>query len=257
MLTWNPYLESWLRIPYNSSMQADRISALLRPFLERPPSPSQLEQVSIYIDMLLRWNARINLTAIRNSDEIVTRHFGESFFLARHLFPDVGPGGVTKEQFHQGGAGTKDAMQLPHASLSITRALDIGSGAGWPGLPLKIWAPTIHLALVESNAKKAAFLREVGRALGLAQVVVLNERTEALIKRNDLIQNDVVTFRAVEHFEEILGQAMSFLVPGGRVAVLIGASQVHSLERRSNIQWSAPVAVPNSETRVLCIGQIR
>jgi 16S rRNA (guanine527-N7)-methyltransferase len=214
-------------------MQADRISDLLRPFIERPLSPSQLQQVSMYIDTLLRWNARINLTAIRNPDEIVTRHFGESFFLARHLFPHAN-----------------------QATVPTPRALDIGSGAGWPGLPLKIWAPSIHLTLVESNAKKAAFLREVVRTLGLTQVVVINERTEALIKRDDLIQNDVVTFRAVEHFEEILEQAMSFLVPGGRVALLIGSSQVHSLASRSNIQWNAPVAVPKLERSVLCFGKL-
>ena len=63
------------------------IAALLEPFLDRPLSPAQLGQISTYIDLLLRWNARINLTAIREPEEIVTRHFGESFFLARHLFP--------------------------------------------------------------------------------------------------------------------------------------------------------------------------
>jgi 16S rRNA (guanine527-N7)-methyltransferase len=214
-------------------MQKDRIGELLEPFLEQPLKASQLEHISIYIDILSRWNARINLTAIRNPDEIVTRHFGESFFLARHLFPDTN-----------------------QATVPATRALDIGSGAGWPGLPLKIWAPAIHLTLVESNAKKAAFLREVVRALGLTQVVVINERTEALIERNDSVQNDLVTFRAVEHFEEILEQAMSFLVRGGRVALLIGASQVHSLASHSSIQWSAPFAVPSSQRRVLCIGQL-
>src|SRR5271166_1352435 len=70
-------------------MDTARIAALLEPFLEQPLSPSHLDQVSIYIDLLLRWNARINLTAIRKEEEIVTRHFGESFFLARHLFPAI------------------------------------------------------------------------------------------------------------------------------------------------------------------------
>ena len=68
-------------------MDTARIAALLEPFLEQPLPQSQLDQISIYIDLLLRWNARINLTAIRHEEEIVTRHFGESFFLARHLFP--------------------------------------------------------------------------------------------------------------------------------------------------------------------------
>src|SRR5271157_340997 len=69
-------------------MDTARIAAFLEPFLELSLPESQLDQISTYIDLLLRWNARINLTAIRHPEEIVTRHFGESFFLARHLFPN-------------------------------------------------------------------------------------------------------------------------------------------------------------------------
>src|SRR5882724_8441726 len=70
-------------------MDAARIATLLHPFIERTLPELQLQQISMYIDLLLRWNARINLTAVRDPDEIVTRHFGESFFLARHLFPET------------------------------------------------------------------------------------------------------------------------------------------------------------------------
>src|SRR5580700_3956104 len=68
-------------------MDTARIAVILEPFLEPSLSQNQLEQISIYIDLLLRWNARINLTAIRQEEEIVTRHFGESLFMAAHLFP--------------------------------------------------------------------------------------------------------------------------------------------------------------------------
>src|SRR5258708_10681978 len=68
-------------------MDTARIAALLQPFVEPSLPESLLDQISTYIDLLLRWNARINLTAIRHPEEIVTRHFGESFFLARNLFP--------------------------------------------------------------------------------------------------------------------------------------------------------------------------
>ena len=72
-------------------MQPARIAELLKPFLpassSRPLTEKDLEHISIYIDILLKWNARINLTAIREEDEIVTRHFGESFFAAAQLFP--------------------------------------------------------------------------------------------------------------------------------------------------------------------------
>src|SRR5271167_2947158 len=103
-------------------MDTARIAALLEPFLQRPLSPSQLDQISTYIDLLQRWNARINLTAIRQEEEIVTRHFGESFFLARHLFPP------SSQPRHP------ERSEGPALGPMPTRVLDIGSGAGFPAL---------------------------------------------------------------------------------------------------------------------------
>jgi 16S rRNA (guanine527-N7)-methyltransferase len=214
-------------------MEIDRISALLRPFLEETLSPMQLEQVSIYIDTLLRWNARINLTALRSPEEIVTRHFGESFFLARHLFP---PKGESAGKAH--------------------RVLDIGSGAGFPGLPLKIWSQAINLTMIESNHKKATFLREVVRTLWLDNVVVRTERAEALASDPGFLRSDFVTFRAVENFEKILNLAVTFLVPGGRLALLLGASQSGSLKEVSGFKWEESLLVPQSHSRILAIGAI-
>src|SRR5271170_25010 len=144
-------------------METARIAALLAPFVETSFPPSQLDQISTYIDLLKRWNARINLTAIRKEDEIVTRHFGESFFLARHVFPTEARG-----------------EQTLLSAASSARAVDIGSGAGFPGLPLKLWAPQIHLTLIESNHRKAAFLREVARELTLTNVDVITDRAESI-----------------------------------------------------------------------------
>src|ERR1022692_2652487 len=160
-------------------MDTARIAALLDPFLDRELDPNQLTQISTYIDLLLRWNARINLTAIRHPEEIVTRHFGESFFLARHLFPasvERTPPSAPDVSLEQASTvrhsnrleaqlGAQDSRpvrsELGARSSQLTRVLDLGSGAGFPALPLKIWAPHIHLVLVESNHKKVAFLREV------------------------------------------------------------------------------------------------
>src|SRR5271169_104674 len=186
-------------------MDIARIAVLLEPFLEQPLSQFQLDQISIYIDLLLRWNARINLTAIRNEEEIVTRHFGESLFLARHLFPPPG-----------------DPLHPP-------TVLDIGSGAGFPALPLKLWAPEIHLTLIESNHKKAAFLREVARALTLTDINVMTDRSEAVAANPTFPRTNLVTLRAVERFETILPQAISLLSPAGTLALLIGASQIPHL----------------------------
>jgi 16S rRNA (guanine527-N7)-methyltransferase len=210
-------------------MDTARIAALLDPFVEQGLSQSQLDQISIYIDLLIRWNARINLTAIRHPEEIVTRHFGESFFLARHVFPAGAP-------------------------LHPPRILDIGSGAGFPALPLKLWAPQVHLTLIESNHKKAAFLREVARALTLTDINVITDRAEVLAARPGFPHADVVTLRAVEHFDTILPQAVTFLAPNATLALLIGAAQIPHLTTLTTLQWRPPIPVPQSHTRVLLIG---
>jgi 16S rRNA (guanine527-N7)-methyltransferase len=214
-----------------------RIAALLEPFLEPSLPPSTLDQISTYIDLLLRWNARINLTAIRSPEEIVTRHFGESFFLARHLFPKSGTDHRPLTPDHR----------PPHV-------LDIGSGAGFPGLPLKLWAPHIHLTLVESNHKKAAFLREVARALTLTNINVITDRAEVLAARPDSPRTEVVTLRAVERFDEILPQAITLLAPRATLALLIGAAQLPRLTAATTMKWHPPIPVPQSRTRVLSIG---
>ena len=214
-------------------MDSARISALLKPFLASPLSQLQLQQISTYIDILLRWNARINLTAIRNEEEIVTRHFGESLFLARHIFP--------------GGSA-----QAPR----MTRVVDIGSGAGFPAIPLKIYSPEIHLTMIESNHKKATFLREVARALTLTDVNVMADRAEPLAANPSFPRADVVTFRAVEHFDQPLKQAAVLVAPHGTVALLIGASQLERLAQVSELSWSLPVPIPSSDARVLSIGRM-
>jgi len=231
-------------------MDTAPIAALLQPFLEPSLPPSQLDQISTYIDLLLRWNARINLTAIRHPEEIVTRHFGESFFLARHLFPRT----VARTLPPASGA-----PPIAHSAMSGTpphppRVLDIGSGAGFPALPLKLWAPHIHLTLIESNHKKATFLREVARALTLTNINVITDRAEVLAALPDFPHADVVTLRAVEHFDTILPQAVTFLAPKATLALLIGAAQVPHLTTLTTLQWHSPIPIPQSHTRVLSIG---
>ncbi len=215
-------------------METANISALLEPFIARTLSSAQLDQISIYIDLLLRWNARINLTSVRAPEEIVTRHFGESLFLASHVFSD----------------------SSDHRLLPTARCLDIGSGAGFPALPLKIWAPSIHLTMIESNHKKAAFLREVARSLTLTNVNVLTARAETLAATQDRPRADLVTLRAVEHFKAILPQAVAFLAPHATLALLVGKSQLPRLATQTAITWQVPIHIPKSESRVLSVGHI-
>lgn len=197
-------------------------------------SPAQLQDISTYIDILLRWNARINLTAVRDPEAIVTRHFGESLFAARHLFPQ--------------------SSSVPSVS-SVVKAFesiaDVGSGAGFPGLPIKLWAPHLSLTLIESNHKKATFLREVTRSLRLTNVNIQNQRAEELPGS----RYDVVTLRAVERFEAALPIAAALVAPAGRLSLLIGASQQAQAQASlPQFVWSEPLPIPGSSARILLTG---
>jgi 16S rRNA (guanine527-N7)-methyltransferase len=226
-------------------------------------SPTQLQHISTYIDLLLRWNTRINLTAIRAPEEIVTRHFGESLFAARYLFPaPVGPGlcpGQAKpspaERAPQEGDHPYLDLDLdPDPDLDLASDLiDFGSGAGFPGLPIKIWAPHIRVTLIESNQKKATFLREVVRALTLTNVNVFSARAEDFPG-----QAAVVTLRAVERFDSALPIATRLIAPGGRLALLIGSSQAnHARQLLPAFRWTTSIPVPSSDVRILLIGSPR
>jgi 16S rRNA (guanine527-N7)-methyltransferase len=205
-------------------MEKARIAELLRPFLTSDLSDRQLGSISMYIDILARWNQRMNLTAVRQPEDIVTRHFGESLFAAQHLF-------------------ATDAV--------ASTVVDVGSGAGFPGLPIKIWAPTIRLTLIESNHKKATFLKEVVRALGLEEVEVFAGRAEDFT----VFTADVVTLRAVERFADILPIAAGLVKTEGRLALLIGSSQIEQAKIvNTDIEWQAPVQVPLSNNRLLLCG---
>ncbi len=213
-----------------------RIAELLKPFLASEDraadslSYAQLKCISIYIDILLQWNERINLTAVHEPEEMVTRHFGESIFAARLLFAKN---------------GAADSLG------KAPRVIDVGSGAGFPGLPIKIWVPEIQLTLIESNQKKATFLREAVRKMGLENVDVFCGRAESFSGP----KGDVVTLRAVERFETVLPIAVGLVASPGRLAMLVGAAQAGRVrEVVPGLVWDAPVALPLSSQRKVVIG---
>jgi 16S rRNA (guanine527-N7)-methyltransferase len=209
-------------------MDSPRIAELLRPFTgDAELRAEMLDQFRLYLDLLLRWNARVNLTAVREPEQIVTRHFGESLFVARML----------------------DAQ----ASRPITLA-DVGSGAGFPGIPIKLWTPHLELTLIESQNKKATFLREALRTLKLDRAQVFCGRAEQWGQTADLL-----TLRAVEQFERALPVAAPLVRQGGRLCLLIGSSQINSARELSGEQWTwhDPLPVPRSTGRVLLIGERR
>ena len=139
--------------------------------------------------------------------------------------------------------------------MPAVRVADIGSGAGFPGLPIKLWCPVIALTLIESNHKKAAFLREITRALTLTDVNIQITRAESL----RAAAFDLVTLRAVERFEAILPTAAELVAPPGRLALLIGSSQQNQARAAliNNFTWSSPVPIPGSRSRVMLIATRR
>jgi len=224
-------------------MQPARIAELLTPFTGSADgerlAANDLQSISIYIDLLLRWNARVNLTAVRNPEHIVTRHFGESLFAARHLFPHARVGTAAP------GCLVERSSTSVHSSVA-----DLGSGAGFPGIPIKLWAPDIALTLIESNHKKATFLREVARALTLTEVNVLSQRAETLSPAS----YDVVTLRAVERFESVLPLAASMVAPGGRLTLLISSPQLPTAQSiLPSLTWKKPIPIPLSQSKLLAI----
>jgi 16S rRNA (guanine527-N7)-methyltransferase len=203
-------------------MEIGRIAHLLRPFAGL--SHDQLAVTSIYIDLLVKWNARVSLTAIRDPDEIVTRHFGESYFVAKILVPEDWSGSV----------------------------IDFGSGAGFPGIPLAILRPKAAVTLIESNGKKAAFLGEVVGQLGLKNVEVFRGRGENCERKADL-----VLMRAVESFDRALDVAAGLVKPGGGLALLIGERQLAPAKAlQPQLSWDEPVRIPQGDKRILLVGKL-
>lgn len=222
-------------------MDPARIAELLEPFFKAADErldETDLKDISTYIDLLLRWNARINLTAIRDPEEIVRRHFGESFFAARHLFPERS----------QSKASPVSASQ---ESMRPFTMADVGSGAGFPGIPIKLWAREISPTLIESNQKKAVFLREVCRALRLADASVEGVRVE----QTAIGAFNLVTMRAVERFADVLPAVGKLVAAGGKLGLLISSTQVATAQGKlPGFRWDKAAPIPLSESRVLLVG---
>jgi len=203
------------------AVNTEKIAELLRPFVVL--DSRQLAATTTYLDLLLKWNAKINLTAVRVPEEMVTRHFGESFFAAAKLL----------------------------FSGQAINVIDLRSGAGFPGLPLAIFAPEAQVTLIEANGKKAAFLNEVVSALKLMNVKVARQRGESFSGSAEL-----VTMRAVEEFATSLPIAAKLVKPGGRLGLMIGASQVNAAKLATpGFVWEEATAIPASRSRVLLIGE--
>ncbi|WP_419805054.1 16S rRNA (guanine(527)-N(7))-methyltransferase RsmG [Terriglobus sp.] len=170
-----------------AKLDPEQIGRLLRPYLDGEPPRSLYERVQRYISLLEIWNKKLNLTSVRDPEQMVQRHVGESFYMAR-LLPE------------------------------FQTMLDLGSGAGFPGLPVSLLRPEADVMLAEAHAKKAVFLREAVWMTG-SHARVWAHRVEEMEKG---YRFDVVTLRAVEEMREALTAAMERLEPGGTLAFFTG-----------------------------------
>jgi len=186
------------------------------------PSDEQVQRIQRYITILRHWNEKLNLTAIRAPLEILHRHFCESMYAAVTVPIDSG------------------------------RLADIGSGPGFPGLPLKILRPDLELFLVESNIKKGTFLAEVLRELGLTNARVLISRYEEL--GEELAPLDFVCSRAVGEFGPFLEWAASDQLSAGRVILWIGGQDLEEARKSTQWEWQEPIPLPQSLRRYLLVG---
>ena len=176
-------------------------------------SDQQLVQLYKHYELLVRWNQRMNLTSLRPGPEMVLRHYGESLFFGARL------------------PGTPDSIA------------DIGSGAGFPGVPIAIQRPSLRVTLVESSQKKAVFLKEVTREL--TNVSVIAQRAEEIQEEFDWIVS-----RAVDPSEVLK------LIPrlALRVGLMLGEDDIPEVKKRSDIAWSEPVRLPWGDRRFCVYG---
>jgi 16S rRNA (guanine527-N7)-methyltransferase len=183
----------------------------------------QIAKVREYVLLLLKWNQSISLTTITDPVEVLSRHFGESMFAAK-------------------------CMPVENCRLA-----DVGTGAGFPGLALKILSPTLELVLIESNKKKYAFLSEVVRTLGLKGVEVIPERYEQI--RPESLEMDFISARALGEFKRLLNWSAQALKPGGHVMLWLGTEDATRVATSPSWIWEPAIRIPDSQRRFILRGR--
>jgi 16S rRNA (guanine527-N7)-methyltransferase len=185
-------------------------------------------QIRNYIELLARWNETLSLTTVTDPAEILRFHFGESIFA------------------------------LTSGLIQNGRLADVGSGGGFPGLPIYLARPSMSVTLVESNMRKCVFLREVARKLGVERGVRVWQGRMETFEAVESSRFDYVTARAVGDFVGILAFARTNLALGGRVVLWVGEEDAQKIpmDYASGWKWSEPVRIPQSERRYLLSGDM-
>lgn len=208
-----------------SMLSKTAVRKLLAPF-EVSLSDETIDILLKYLDLLLRWNRKINLTSVRTTEECITRHFGESFYLS-------------------------------HVVRVHGRLLDVGSGAGFPGLAVKLLTPELDVTLLEPVAKKRAFLKEVARNCELRSVRVLGSRIQECSLQKERGCFDIIATRAVGGLGSIIPAAIGLLKSGGRLCLWLSRSQIDEIRTMNlEVQWLDPLPIPLSRERMIFVGKL-
>lgn len=173
----------------------------------RPLDPTRREQFLIYLRELQRWNRHLNLTSITDETGIIRKHFLGSLDFLRAF--------------------------TPHRGLPL---LDIGTGAGFPGLPLKVWHPELAVGLVESSQRKSVFLHQLCHALGLRDVHCFTARVETLGTDPALrARYSVIVSRGVGGLRRWLPAALALLQPDGRLVLEKGPEALAEVQALASL----------------------
>lgn len=191
-----------------------------------PLGEREVALFAAYCEELLRWNSRINLTAFKSERDIMLKHFIDSLTL------------------------------LPYIRNKSSRVLDIGSGAGFPGIPLKIAVDSLSVFLLESSRKKSSFLKNLVRRLNLKETVVINKRAESLMEDNAYEGFfEIVTSRAAIKLPLLLRMGAFFLAPSGSLLVMKGKKADEELSHARETPQSLGLKLSESHDLTLPMTQ--
>jgi 16S rRNA (guanine527-N7)-methyltransferase len=181
------------------------------------------QKFEAYLSLILRWNTRLNLTSLRTEDAILSKHLTESIACS---------------------------LVLPEG---LVRLLDFGSGAGLPGIPIAICRPEITVTLAESQGKKAGFLQEAVRVLGLSAKVYAG-RAETLNATFDC-----VTLRAVDRMPKAIQIAAKLVAPRGWLALMTTTANLANLEEAAgrDFSWIRQFKLPGTRDRIVALGKLQ
>jgi 16S rRNA (guanine527-N7)-methyltransferase len=220
------------------------------------------EPLTRYLSLLQRWNAAYNLTAIRDPREMVTKHLLDSLAMVPAMVGVPGlkvgvPDSGAPEKVGVPDQGAPEKVGVPNPDPHPAGLADLGTGPGLPGIPLAIAIPGLRVTLVESNGKKARFLREAVRTLGLGDVDVAESRIEALDRPG---RYAAITARALATLPQILALGGHLLAADGVLLAMKGArpdDEIAALPPGWAVREVRPLRVPglDAERHLVVIGR--